>query len=100
MLLGLFKVFTNNMSNRTTPQITANSKNEEYTKITFKPDLARFHLTLIDDDFEALLKKRVYDLAGCLRGVKVFLNDTRIKIKVSWYIYHPHRTSKNILICT
>ena len=69
------------MSNKTVPEIKANSKNEEYTKITFRPDLKRFHMESIDNDFEALLKKRVYDLAGCCRGVKVFLNDTRIKVK-------------------
>ncbi len=76
------QVYRNNMSDRTPPEIVQASKKEEYTKITFKPDLARFHLESIDDDFEALLKKRVYDLAGCCHGVKVYLNDIRIKIKV------------------
>ncbi|KAJ3273863.1 DNA topoisomerase 2 [Terramyces sp. JEL0728] len=54
---------------------------EDYTQITFKPDLAKFGLETIDDDFAALLTKRVYDLAGCVRGVKVYLNDTRIKMR-------------------
>ena len=35
----------------------------------------------IDDDTVALLKKRVYDLAGTVKDVKVVLNDERIKIK-------------------
>ncbi|KAI9012860.1 DNA topoisomerase [Gaertneriomyces semiglobifer] len=70
-----------NMSRKSTPKITNNAKGEEYTKITFKPDLKRFGMTSIDDDFEALAKKRAYDMAGCIRGVKVYLNDVRIKVK-------------------
>jgi DNA topoisomerase-2 len=69
------------MSKKTDPQITKNTKNDDYTKITFKPDLTKFGLTEISNDFHALFVKRVYDLAGCVRGVKVFLNDERIKIK-------------------
>jgi DNA topoisomerase-2 len=86
------------MGNRSDPEIKTSSKKEEYTKITFKPDLARFHMESIDDDFEALLKKRVYDLAGCSRGVKVYLNDSRIKIKVCFFF--KNRILRNILICT
>ena len=62
-------------------QITENKKGEEYTRITFKPDLARFGMAEIDDDTEALLMKRVYDMAGTVRDVKVFLNDERLKVK-------------------
>ena len=35
----------------------------------------------IDDDTNALLVKRVYDMAGTVKDVKVFLNDERLKIK-------------------
>lgn len=87
------------MGQRSDPEIKSVSKKEEYTKITFKPDLARFHMESIDDDFEALLKKRVYDLAGCCHGVKVYLNDARIKIKVYW-VFNIFRILRNILICT
>ncbi len=38
-------------------------------------------MTGIDDDTNALLMKRVYDMAGTVRDVKVFLNDERLKIK-------------------
>jgi DNA topoisomerase-2 len=38
-------------------------------------------MTEIDDDTEALLMKRVYDMAGTVKDCKVFLNDERIKIK-------------------
>ena len=35
----------------------------------------------IDDDTNALLMKRVYDMAGTVRDIKVSLNDERLKIK-------------------
>ncbi|KAI8973430.1 DNA topoisomerase [Mycotypha africana] len=75
------QVFKDNMSVIGKPHITANSRGEEYTRISFKPDLAKFHLTEMDADFEALIKKRVYDLAGCVKDVSVYLNGTKITIK-------------------
>lgn len=62
------------------PKITP-SKLTDFTCIAFKPDLAKFGMTHIDDDLEALLNKRVYDLAGTVKGIQVFLNSQRIKIK-------------------
>ncbi|EMD00619.1 hypothetical protein BAUCODRAFT_144266 [Baudoinia panamericana UAMH 10762] len=55
-------------------------KEDDYTKITFMPDFRKFGMDKMDDDFEALVKRRVYDMAGTCTGVKVFLNDKRIKI--------------------
>ncbi|KAG0342768.1 DNA topoisomerase 2 [Podila humilis] len=75
------QVFTNNMSVTNKPKITNMKKPDEFTRISFKPDMARFNMEGIDDDLEALLKKRTYDMAGCVKGVKVFLNGERIKIK-------------------
>ncbi len=75
------QVFSNNMSQKSTPKITENKKSEEFTKITFTPDLARFGMTSIDDDTYSLLMKRVYDMAGTVKDIKVFLNDERLKIK-------------------
>ncbi|KAG8948449.1 DNA topoisomerase 2, partial [Tulasnella sp. 419] len=75
------QVFSNNMSKKGAPKITKNTRNEEYTHITFKPDLKRFGMETIDEDTEALLKKRVYDMAGTVKDIKVFLNGERIKVK-------------------
>ncbi|TIC47232.1 DNA topoisomerase II [Wallemia mellicola] len=75
------QTFRNNMGDREAPKITSNSRGEEYTKITFKPDLARFSMDKISDDMYALMTKRVYDMAGCLPGVKVYLNGTRLPIR-------------------
>ncbi|ORX87626.1 DNA topoisomerase II [Basidiobolus meristosporus CBS 931.73] len=75
------QVFSNNMSKIGKPSITKSNKTD-FTKITFKPDLAKFGMTEIDVDHESLLVKRVYDIAGCLRGgVKVYLNNKVIPVK-------------------
>ncbi|WVR06937.1 hypothetical protein IAU60_003973 [Kwoniella sp. DSM 27419] len=75
------QIFSNNMSKKGEPKITENKKDEEWTKITFTPDLERFGMSGIDDDTNALLMKRVYDMAGTVKDVKVFLNDERLKVK-------------------
>lgn len=75
------QVFKNNMSVIGKPKILSNAKGEEFTRISFKPDLAKFQLTEMDADFEALIKKRVYDLAGIVEGVNVYLNGTKIPVK-------------------
>ncbi|CDO71762.1 hypothetical protein BN946_scf184920.g46 [Trametes cinnabarina] len=75
------QTWTNNMSKMGKAKITKNGRGEEYTKVTFKPDLKRFGMETIDEDTVSLLKKRVHDLAGTVKDVKVFLNDERLKIK-------------------
>jgi DNA topoisomerase-2 len=68
-----------NMTKKDKAKITS-VKSDDYTRITFYPDFKKFNMDKMDDDFEALAKRRVYDMAGTCPGVKVFLNDTRIKI--------------------
>ncbi|KAG9675329.1 type II DNA topoisomerase, partial [Aureobasidium melanogenum] len=68
-----------NMTKKDKAKITS-VKSDDYTRITFYPDFSKFNMDKMDDDFEALAKRRVYDMAGTCPGVKVFLNDTRIKI--------------------
>ncbi|KAG6334084.1 hypothetical protein ID866_5000 [Astraeus odoratus] len=75
------QTWTNNMSDCRVAKITKNNRGEEYTKVTFKPDLKRFGMDRIDEDTVSLLKRRVYDLSGTVKNVKVFLNDERLKIK-------------------
>lgn len=75
------QTWTNNMSVCGKAKITKNARGEEWTRVTFKPDLKRFGMDSIDEDIAGLLRKRVYDLAGTVRDVKVFLNDERLKIK-------------------
>lgn len=77
------QIFRNNMSYKSEPVITSTVGKEEYTKITFIPDFERFGMGEegLTSDIEALLKKRVYDLAGCVKNVKVYLNGERIMIR-------------------
>jgi DNA topoisomerase-2 len=49
-------------------------KGDDFTKITFYPDLAKFKMTELDDDIIALMSRRAYDVAGSVPGVKVYLN--------------------------
>ncbi|KAF7726958.1 DNA topoisomerase 2 [Apophysomyces ossiformis] len=79
--LKYHQVFNKNMTIKHDPKITKNAKGEEYTRISFNPDLSKFGMTEMDEDFEALIKKRVYDLAGCVEGVNVYLNGTKIPVK-------------------
>jgi len=62
------------------PAKISSVKGEDWTKVTFRPDFVKFGMQSIDDDFEALVKRRVYDMAGTCSGVKVYLNDDRIKV--------------------
>lgn len=75
------QTWTDNMSTCGKAKITKNPKNEEWTRITFRPDLKRFGMDKIDEDTAGLLRKRVYDMAGTVKDIKVFLNDERLKIK-------------------
>ena len=74
------QTWTDNMSKMGKAKITDN-KSDNYTKITFTPDFKRFGMSGIDDDFEALVKRRVYDLAGTTSKVRVKLNGTTIQAR-------------------
>ncbi|MEQ2239902.1 DNA topoisomerase 2-alpha [Ilyodon furcidens] len=53
---------------------------EEYTCITFRPDLAKFNMSILDKDTVALMTRRAYDIAGSTKGVKVFFNSKRLPV--------------------
>lgn len=69
-----------NMSVMDQAVIEKSKGSQDYTQITFMPDFAKFGMDKMDEDFEALVKRRVYDMAGTTKGVKVYLNDERINI--------------------
>ena len=74
------QVWKHNMSKMEPAKIDASKGGDDFTQITFKPDFSKFGMDGMDEDFEALVKRRVYDMAGTCTGVKVYLNDQRIKI--------------------
>ncbi|KAJ1633393.1 Dna topoisomerase Iia AtpaseADP [Pavlovales sp. CCMP2436] len=74
------QTFSDNMRSRSKPSIKPTTK-PDWTRITFKPDLAKFGMTELDDDICALMARRVVDLAGCTdKSVKVFLDGERVPV--------------------
>ena len=60
------------MTKKGEPKITDCKATDNWTCITFKPDLAKFGMESLDDDIVALMRRRVYDMAGILgKGMKV-----------------------------
>ena len=57
------QTFNDNMSNRTEPIITKESKG--FTKISYFPDLSRFKMKTIDKDAHDIMFKRCVDVAAC-----------------------------------
>jgi DNA topoisomerase II len=79
------QTWTDNMSKMGKHKLTT-SKTNDFVRISFKPDYARFSMPDgIDDDLECLLYRRVYDLAGTVRNVKVYLNGDHIKLNFKGY---------------
>jgi DNA topoisomerase II len=79
------QTWTDNMSKMGKAKILSN-KSSDFVRISFKPDYARFNMENgIDDDLESLLYRRVYDLAGTVRGVKVHLNGNLVKLNFKAY---------------
>jgi len=75
------QTFEKNMSVKHEPIIT-NYNKEDFTCVTFEPDLEKFHMKTLDDDIIALMTKRVYDMAGVTPAkVKVYFNEEKIDIK-------------------
>ena len=52
-----------------------------FYQVTFSPDLTKFKMEKLDEDIVALMSRRAYDVAASSRGVKVFLNGTRVPVK-------------------
>ncbi|GAQ80404.1 DNA topoisomerase type II [Klebsormidium nitens] len=76
------QVFSNNMGVKGKPEIKSCKPTDNWTRVTFKPDLSKFNMDHLEADVVALMSKRVCDMAGCLgKTVKVELNGSRLPIK-------------------
>ncbi|KAF0991154.1 hypothetical protein HZS_788 [Henneguya salminicola] len=73
------QIWEKNMGSSADPQIV-DYKGSDYTRVSFFPDLRRFNMNNLDNDFVSLLKRRAYDLAGTTPGVKVYLNGELLTI--------------------
>ena len=60
------------MAVKSAPKITACKASDNWTCVTFTPDLAKFGMNELETEMLALMRKRVYDLAGIFgKSVKV-----------------------------
>ena len=55
---------------------------EDYTCITFHPDLSKYKMQSLDKDIVALMVRRAYDIAGSTKDVKVYLNGNRLPVSI------------------
>lgn len=62
------------------PKVTS-SKGEDFTSITFWPDLKKFNMDSLDNDIVDLFKRRAYDMVASTRGVKVYLNGKKLEVR-------------------
>lgn len=74
------QTWINNMTRDKEPEVKKNT-GEDFTKISFNPDLKKFKMEELDDDICHLMARRAYDVAGSTKGVTVFLNGERIPVK-------------------
>lgn len=61
--------------------VLTESRAEDFTCITFSPDLPKFGMTTLDKDIIALFTRRAFDVAASTRGVKVILNGKRVPVR-------------------
>ncbi|XP_018567755.1 DNA topoisomerase 2 [Anoplophora glabripennis] len=69
-----------NMTKASEPRVK-DFTGDDFTKITFSPDLSKFKMDKLDAGIVELMSRRAYDIAASSRGVKVFLNGKRLPVK-------------------
>lgn len=77
----LKQTWGSNMSKASEPKIKDFYGGDDFTKITFCPDLSKFKMDKLDDDIVGLMSRRAFDVAASTRGVKVLLNGKRLPVK-------------------
>uniref|UniRef100_A0A3P8WAI5 DNA topoisomerase 2 n=1 Tax=Cynoglossus semilaevis TaxID=244447 RepID=A0A3P8WAI5_CYNSE len=73
------QTWQNNMTKTADPRIKF-FDGDDFTCVTFQPDLAKFKMEKLDRDIVALLTRRAYDIAGSCKGVKVTLNGKKLPV--------------------
>ncbi|XP_068603154.1 DNA topoisomerase 2-beta [Brachionichthys hirsutus] len=73
------QTWQNNMGKTSEPKVKF-FDGDDFTCVTFQPDLAKFKMDSLDKDIVALLTRRAYDVAGSCKGVKVTLNGKKLPI--------------------
>jgi len=79
--LRYYQEFKNNLD-EICPPVIRSCKTKPFTKITFKPDYARFGIHGLSVDVLSLLRKRVYDIAAVTdKSLKVKYNSMVVPIR-------------------
>ncbi|KAK0147615.1 DNA topoisomerase 2-beta [Merluccius polli] len=73
------QTWQNNMTKTADPRIKP-FDSDDFTSVTFQPDLSKFNMDKLDKDIVALLTRRAYDIAGSCRGVKVMFNGKKLPV--------------------
>ena len=75
------QAWADNMSKAGEPKIKEFS-GEDYTRITFQPDLKKFNMERLDADTIALLSRRAYDIAASKQGKyeQILTNDLLVPV--------------------
>ena len=79
MICFSVKTWAENMTKTDEPKIGM-EKDEDFTCVTFYPDLAKFKMDKLDKDIVDLFSRRAYDVVASGRGVKVVLNGKRLSV--------------------
>ena len=80
--LKYIQEFKNNLDEICPPKITKCTTSKPYTKVSFRPDYARFGIEGLTPDMRALFEKRIYDIAAITdKSVKVKYNGALIPVK-------------------
>lgn len=71
------------MAKASEPKIS-DAKEQDFTCVTFEPDLSKFKMEKLDRDIVDIFTRRAYDIAASSKGgVKVFLNGKRLPVSSS-----------------
>jgi DNA topoisomerase-2 len=80
--LKYIQEFKNNLDEICPPKITKCTTSKPYTKVSFRPDYARFGVEGLTPDMRALFEKRIYDIAAITdKSVKVKYNGALVPVK-------------------
>jgi DNA topoisomerase-2 len=80
--LKYIQEFKKNLDEICPPKITKCTTSKPYTKVSFRPDYARFGIEGLTPDMRALFEKRIYDIAAITdKSVKVKYNGALIPVK-------------------
>lgn len=92
-----------NMGKASEPKIKPHDKGDDFTKITFTPDLSKFGMDKLDDDIVGLMSRRAFDVAATT-SVKVYLNGKKLPVSkmkdyVNMYIKGKEINGAPLKVC-